>query len=127
MKKILAIDYGTKRIGLAISQANLAEPLAILSNNEIIFGKLMQIIQEEKIELILVGMSENQMADKTKKFALELKEQTAIPIQFIDETLSSKRVHQKLASSHMKLKKRQQPIDHYAAAEMLQEWLEINQ
>lgn len=124
MKKILAIDFGTKRIGLAVSRYSLAEPLEILDNDENLFESLLQILDSEKIELILVGMSENEMAQKTKRFTQKLKKVTLLPIEFADETLSSKNTHQKLATSHMKLKKRQSPIDHYAAAEFLQEWLD---
>ena len=80
----------------------------------------------EKIELILVGISENKMAEKTLEFIQKLKNYISIPLEFADETLSSSIIHQKLANSHMRLKKRQQPIDHYAAAEILEEWLEIN-
>jgi RNase H-fold protein (predicted Holliday junction resolvase) len=66
------------------------------------------------------------MAQKTKEFSQELKKNTSLPIEFTDETLSSKNVHQKLATSAMKLKKRQGSIDHYAAADFLQEWLDTN-
>ncbi len=126
MKKILAIDFGTKRIGLAVSRHSLADPLKILENDENLFKHLQQILDLEKIELIIVGMSENTMAIKTKIFIEKLKLKTNLPIKITDETLSSKNTHQKLANSHMKLKKRQEPIDHYAAAEFLQEWLEEN-
>ena len=126
MKKILAIDYGTKRIGLAVSRVNLAEPLKILINNENIFINITEVVEKEKIELILVGISENKMAEKTLEFIQKLKNYISIPLEFADETLSSSIIHQKLANSHMRLKKRQQPIDHYAAAEILEEWLEIN-
>jgi len=126
MKKILAIDFGTKRIGLAVNQHILAEPLEILANDDRLFDGLQQVLETEKIELILVGMSENEMARKTKEFVQELKKITSLPIEFVDETLSSKNVHQKLAVSAMKLKKRQGSIDHYAAAEFLQEWLDTS-
>lgn len=126
MKKILAIDFGTKRIGLAVNEHTLAEPLKIIKNDSQVFEKLKEVLAQEKIELILVGLSENKMAQKTKEFSQELEEITSIPIEFTDETLSSKNVHQKLATSAMKLKKRQGPIDHYAAAEFLQEWLDTN-
>ena len=126
MKKVLALDFGTQRIGLAISQHGLAEPLEVISNNDQVFEKIKQIIDREEADLILLGLSENQMAQKTKQFAQKLKKIIAIPLEFTDETLSSKNVHQKLATSPMKLKKRQGPIDHYAAAEFLQEWLDTN-
>ena len=124
--KILAIDFGTQRIGLAVSRHSLAEPLKIIDNDELVFEGIEQILEQEEIELILVGLSENKMAQKTKEFSQELKKITSLPIEFIDETLSSKNVHQKLATSAMKLKKRQGSIDHYAAADFLQEWLDTN-
>ena len=126
MKKVLALDFGTQRIGLAISHHGLAEPLKIINNDNQVYEKVKQIIDQEGANLILIGLSENQMAQKTKQFAKKLKEAIATPIEFVDETLSSQNTHQKLASSSMKLKKRQSPIDHYAAAEFLQEWLDTN-
>lgn len=126
MKKILAIDFGTKRIGLAVNRRSLAEPLEILENDELVFEKIKKILEQETIELILVGLSENKMAQKTKDFAQELQKITSLPLEFADETLSSKSIHQKLAASAMKLKRRQGPIDHYAAAEFLQEWIDTN-
>lgn len=126
MKKILAIDFGTKRIGLAVNKHTLAEPLKIIKNDNQVFEKLKEVLAQEKIELILVGLSENKMAQKTEEFTQEIEEITQLPIEFTDETLSSKNVHQKLATSAMKLTKRQGPIDHYAAAEFLQEWLDTN-
>ncbi len=126
MKKVLAIDFGTSRIGLAVSRFDLAEPLKIVKNNEQTIGQIRNIVEQEKIELSLVGLSENKMAQRTKDFAKKLVAEITIPLEFVDETLSSKNVHQKLADSPMKLKKKQGPIDHYAAAEFLQEWLDIN-
>ena len=126
MKKVLAIDFGTKRIGLAISHHGLAEPLKIIANNDQVSKQIKQIVDREKADLILVGLSENQMAQKTEQFVRELKKIVTVPIEFADETLSSQNIQQRLASSPMKLKKRRDPIDHYAAAEFLQEWLDTN-
>ena len=126
MKKILAIDFGTQRIGLAISHRSLAEPLEIIDNNNQATEKIKQIVKREKVGLILVRLSENKMAQKTDQFTQELKKYVTVPIEFTDETLSSKNTHQRLANSQMKLKKRQGPIDHYAAAGFLQEWLDTN-
>lgn len=126
MRKVLAIDFGTKRIGVAVSRATLAEPLLILPNNEVLWSALQEIVAAEEADLVLVGMSEREMALKTQEFTNTLEKYINVPIQFIDETLSSKTVHQKLAHSHMKRSKRQQPIDHYVAAELLQEWLDTS-
>ena len=127
MLKILAIDYGTRRIGLAVSIGNLAEPLKIIQNREAKIEDVLQICDKENIEMILVGISENQMAEQTLKFVQALQSVTQIPVVTYDETLSSQTVHRKLAHSGMKRSRRQQPIDHLAAAEFLQEYLDTRQ
>ena len=124
MKKVLAIDYGTKRIGLAVSRASLAEPWKILQNQAGVIAQIQQLAEAEKCDLILLGLSENKMAEQTKKFGQRLQKATAVKLEYVDETLSSTTVRKKLATSPMKLKKKQGPIDHYAAAVFLQEWLD---
>ena len=122
--KVLAIDYGTVRVGLAISMYSLADPLKIIANDENLFKNIVEICDEIDADQILVGMSENEMAKKIESFVLELKKHTDLPITFMDETLSSHTVHQKLKTA--KKSKRSADIDHYAAAEFLQEWLDEN-
>lgn len=124
--KTLAIDFGTKRIGLAISVATLADPLKIIPNNEQTISELKKIIEEESIKQILLGLSEQEMAEKIKDFAKLLENEINIPVIFYDETLSSKETHQKINLSHMKRSKKRQPIDHYAASHFLQEWLDMD-
>lgn len=124
MKKVLAIDYGTKRVGLAVNHAGLAEPLTIVANDENLVPWLKSLIEDQEIELILVGISEQKMAEKTKFFAEKLKTAVGIPLDFFDETLSSAEARKRLAHSSMKLKSKQGPIDHYAAAIFLQDWLD---
>lgn len=123
--KTLAIDFGTKRIGLAISVATLADPYQIIPNDQQTIPTIKRICLLENIKQILVGLSENETAQKTKIFAEQLKKESGLPVILFDETLSSKTVHTKLAASHMKKSKRQEPIDHYAASEFLQEWLDV--
>ncbi len=121
----LAIDFGTKRIGLAISVATLADPLTIIPNDGNSLNEIKKICQRENVKQILLGISEQVMAEKTKVFAGQLAQIIDLPIIFADETLSSKETHQKLATSHMKRSKRQAPIDHYAASQFLQEWIDL--
>ncbi len=120
----LAIDFGTKRIGLAINCNFLAEPYKILANDDYLFVHLKNILHEHKIEQILVGISENKMALKTKEFVKNLRKITRLSIKYADETLSSKTVHQKLVQAGVKMSKRRGPVDHYAAALILQDWLD---
>lgn len=126
MKPILAVDYGTKRIGLAISKGNLADPLIVLENNDDFFTKIKEICHQKDIGKIILGLSENKMAEQIKDFAKQLKAKLDIPIYFFDETLSSQQARKKLLIAKAKKKKRQGPVDHFAAALFLEEWLELN-
>jgi putative transcription antitermination factor YqgF len=120
--KTLAIDYGTVRVGVAVSRGSLADPLIVLSNTDTLVPVLKAIIADEEAELLLVGISENEMAKKTQAFVEKLRTEVSIPVFTTDETLSSKTVHHKLHLA--KKSKRSGAIDHYAAAEFLQEWLD---
>lgn len=133
IKKYLAIDYGTKRIGLATNYATLVEPLMVLENHtslsEPIVSQeaLMQIIQlcaAKEIAAIVLGLSESVMAQKTKLFAKLLESKISLPIHLVDETLSSQEVVARLQMAAASLKKRQGPIDHYAAALILENFLD---
>lgn len=126
MPQVLAIDYGTKRVGLAVSRGTLAEPLTVLENDAALFERLTTIIRDEHIDQIVVGVSEGEMADLTREFAQDLEEATGynIPLEFTDETLSSKEVEEKLKEKGIKQSTRTGPIDHFAATLILEGWLE---
>lgn len=131
-KTVLGVDYGSKRIGLAISRASLADPLTVIMNSDasnldpdFTIAKIKKICETEKVDLIIMGLSENEMAEKTKIFAKKLQKITKLPLEYFDETLSSQTVEKKLKDKSMKKSKRSGAIDHYAAAEILQEWMEI--
>lgn len=127
---VLAIDFGTVRIGLAISKYILAEPLKIIINDDSKFHKIKEICNEYDVKKIIVGMSENEMAVLTSSFTNELKTEIQLrwekkpSVEFMDETLSSHTVHEQLKLS--KKSKRGSDIDHFAAAVFLQEWLDEN-
>lgn len=123
---ILAIDYGTVRVGLAKSVLSLAQPLHVVPNNEKLLPYLAQLCQELQIDRIVVGISENVMADKTREFVKKLITEVTVPVEFWDETLSSQTVHQKAREMGWNKGKQRQAIDHLAAAEILQEWLDTH-
>ncbi len=125
-KVILAIDYGTRRVGLALSRVGLAEPLKVIANDSGAIGEITQICQQKGVKLILVGLSEGQMAQKTKKFVQKLKAELEVPVQLTDETLSTQEARQKLIKAQAKQKKRKGPVDHFAAASFLQNWLQTH-
>ena len=119
--KVLSLDYGTKRVGVAVSYASLAQPLMILPNDIYLIAKIEDLISQHHIHQIVVGLSENEMAKKTQNFVQQLQSVTSLPITFIDETLTSFQVHEWLKTASAK--KRREPIDHYAAAVILENFL----
>lgn len=131
---LLCIDYGTKRIGIAIATTPLAEPLevianAIKSNTEVVspqaMTRLLLLLDEHHIEKIIVGISEETMAEQTRIFIEKLSENTNLPIEEMDETLSSYQAYEYMKS--MKKSKREGVRDHYAAAHILQNYLDSHQ
>ena len=132
-QKYFAIDYGTQRIGTAVATTFLAEPLGVVPNNEAAFALLYELITQHTPDVIVVGLSEKAMAERTRKFVAELelylssKMLEVPPIEFADETLSSVEVYHKLYESGKRDIRQHGPIDHYAAAQILQEYLDLHQ
>lgn len=85
----LGIDFGTKNIGTAISVDGIISPHLTLANDSKIFGQLQKIIGEYQITQIYVGLSMGYMAELTKKFIKELARHTSLPIETVDESVST--------------------------------------
>lgn len=121
---ILAVDYGTVRVGLAISIATLAEPLAVLPQGPHIFKQIQRLCQEHQVRRVIVGESEGEMAVRSRAFANQLQQLVSVPVEMVDETLSSHQATQRLASTHRSTGRRQ-VVDDKAAAVFLQEYLDM--
>ncbi len=130
---ILCLDYGTRRIGVAVATTPLAEPLTVITNatknlQDVVtpqaLEEVLQLIDKLSIEKVLVGISEGKTAEKTAVFISKLTALTSIPIETIDETLSTHASIETL--SFQKKSKREGPRDHIAAAQMLQEYLDLS-
>src|SRR5512143_110080 len=97
--RILAVDFGEKRIGLATSDATgtLATPRRTLarSDDARAAAEILRFCEEEEIGLILLGLPrspegvESAFAARIRSFASKLAAQTAIPVRFHEETLTS--------------------------------------
>lgn len=132
--RILSIDYGEKRIGVAMSDPTrlIAQGVATLGNDERLFEKLLDIIKKEEIVRIVVGMpysgdgSKGKKALEVEEFIKRLKEHTPIELDTWDESYSSVNAHRAFIDIGMKKKKRQQKyrVDEMAARLMLQEYLD---
>lgn len=124
--RILGIDFGIKKIGLAISEGQLAEPykqLKVKSSKSKV-EKIKRICEEEKIEKIIIGISEGLMAEQTLDFGYQLRKVTGLPIEFEDETLTSEEAKNLLVKIGKPKKKRQKQIDAISAALILQNYLD---
>jgi len=118
--KTLGIDYGRRKVGLAIADGPLAEPLQVIrySDADVLKEKLNQIIKGEKIEKVIVGVSEGEMGKESENFAREIGAET------FDETLSTRDAQTLSREAGISRKKRRELEDAYAAAIMLQNWLD---
>ncbi len=122
--KVLSIDYGTKRIGLAISDETqtLARELAILSPDQF-WGQCQQLIDDNDVTQIVLGLPLNMSGGKTEKslevqeFYDQLQKRVAVPVELVDERLSSVMAEQISGQS--------QQIDSLAAQIFLQNYLNI--
>ncbi|MBU1046679.1 Holliday junction resolvase RuvX [Patescibacteria group bacterium] len=95
--KYLGIDYGEKNVGIAISDdgGNLAFAKTVLDNDKNLLKNILKIIEDDRIEVIVVGESinlngeENPIQKKILGFKKNLKENVKIPIHFQPEFLTS--------------------------------------
>ena len=126
--RILGIDYGRKKIGLAIAEtdSNLAEPLRVIrfQDFKILVAELRGIINNSGIEKIVLGVSEGKMAEETKKFGVKLRENLQVPVVFQDETLTTHIAQELSIKAGIKRKKRKKMEDAYSATLILQDYLE---
>lgn len=130
--RYLAIDYGTRHIGLAVCDRaeTIASPLAVIEGQKGLFEKIVGIVETENIEAVVLGLplnmddSQGPQAKLVLQFAEQLKKLIEIPIHFQDERLSSFAAEQKLASNEFRKKKKKKRLDAVAAAEILESFLE---
>lgn len=122
--KYLGIDFGLKRIGLAISEGDLASPWQILEvkNFSDAVEKIVRVIKEWAFEKIVVGLPEGKMGQNVVGFVNALKKD-GINVETADETLSSKKVRKAMILQGLPRKKRRLE-DAYSAAEILQNYLD---
>lgn len=133
--RILAIDYGRKRIGLAVSDVLglTAHPLAVItrSNRRNDLRRLRELCRVQSISRIVVGHplhmtgAAGDMADETARFAVRLEKELGLPTELFDERLTSWEAETDLTVTRSRRRKGA-PVDDLAAAILLREYLEKN-
>lgn len=137
--RTLAIDHGTRRIGLALSDSGgkIATPYEVLqvAAPAAAILQIVEIINAEDVERIVIGFplnmdgSRGPASKKVLDFAQSLRAKTAKPIIFVDERLSSFEAEQSLAERRrggekLTRKSKKERLDALAAARFLQEFLD---
>lgn len=144
-RAVLAVDYGRARIGLALAdmEARIARPIGTLlrKNRNEDMRRLREVIREHGVRQVIVGLplrldgTRGAMAQEAARFAERIRKQIGLPVEMVDERLSSWEAEQQLekkiihrgTESAEKRKKRQEgkdSVDALAAAVILREYLE---
>lgn len=117
--KILAIDWGEKRIGLAISDGTLAEPLGVAGSVE----ELEKVIRQEGVRQVVLGLPEGKHRKRVGELGVRLGEELGVEVIFRSEVLSTGEVLKKTIEAG-KGRRSRQNLDALAAALLLQEHLD---
>ncbi|MEI7884207.1 MAG: Holliday junction resolvase RuvX [Clostridia bacterium] len=133
--RIVSLDVGTKRIGVAVSDpmGMIAQPytvIYVLHQKEKTWQKLAELLQLLEAELIVIGLPRNMngsygpKTEEIKAFATELQLYTKLEIVFIDERLTTVIANKALLEGNVSRKNRKEAVDAMAAALILQTYLD---
>lgn len=140
---ILAIDYGRKRLGLALSDESgvTTRPFATWTrtNRRRDLARLRELTRQHRVRRIVVGLplhldgATSEMAEEAQAFAGRVQKHLAIPVDMMDERLSSWEAHETVSASASKIRRRRGPsarasekpsLDEIAAAIILRDYLD---
>ena len=132
MGRVAAIDFGTKRIGLAVSDKNrkIALPVDVVEGGKNAIKNIREALPLKEVDLILIGLpvemsgKRGPMAQIVEQFAKTLQDALSIPVQLIDERLSSKGADMLLKEMSLNRKQRTEKLDMVAATLLLQTYLD---
>ena len=116
----LSIDYGSKRIGIAISTEGLIEPLTVVKNDSKFLEYLNKVISEYKIEKVFIGVSEGLFAQRTLEFVEFIKKNISLPVETVEESVSTIEAQAIFKANKKHQKDYNNKIDAIAAAVILQ-------
>lgn len=132
--RILALDYGTHRIGLAVSDplgiTAQGLPTLLRKNKRTDLAYLRDIVAQNEIREIVVGLplrlsgAESSSTEKAREFAEMLKKEFSLPVHLWDERFTSVEANRVLRESEMSIKKRGEAVDRLSAVLILQAFLQ---
>lgn len=126
--RIAALDYGARRVGVAVAdtEIGIALPATVLPND---LEQIARWLQRERIELVVMGAPYLMWGEKGERvlevetFAQQLRERLNIPIELLDERLTTQEAERRLRESNSKRAKSKQAMDAVAAAILLETYL----
>ncbi len=134
MSRLLGIDYGTVRIGLALSDPTrtLASPLPFLENNspQQVTQALSALIQTHQISALIIGLPRNMdgtygpSAQKVRDFISQIQQDIPLPITPIDERLTTAQASKQLTGIGLNQKQLRKKVDSSSACLILQQYLD---
>ncbi len=126
---IIAIDYGGRRIGVAVSDSGaIARPHSVVKNEGDVIEKLAGLAKDLEAETIVLGVprrpNSSSGEQKFRDFAERLRQKTCKVVVLWDEALTTTEASRQLRDNGMKRREAQREIDMHAAAVILQSWLD---
>ena len=130
--RYMAIDFGDKRTGLAVCDADetIASPLSVLVGQGALAERIAEVIKTQQIDAVVFGLPLNMDGTEggrvkiVRKFADQLAAYIDVPVHFHDERLSSFDADGKFAGSELTRKQKKRRLDAVAAATILQSFLD---
>ncbi len=130
MNNILCLDIGQKRIGCACKKDNVIIGLPVIYNFDNIktITQIGQVCREHAIEKIIIGLPKNKntlQTDKIHTFAMEIAKKLNLPIDYVDESFTSKEAERILQNSNLdeKSEKYKEEVDTISAKLILEQYL----
>lgn len=135
--RVLGLDFGSKTVGVAIS-----DPLGITAQGvEIIrreregkirptLQRIEELVEEYDIKKVVLGLpfnmngTEGERAEKTREFAESIERRTGLPVEFMDERLTTVAADRAMIEMDIRRENRKEYVDEIAAMLILQTWLE---
>ena len=131
MARYLGIDYGTKRVGIAISDGLglMARPLEVVARTDVV-SRVEDIVSSYDVTGLIIGLPtalgghEGESAEGARSLGEELATATGLEVEYVDEKFTSRMAEEALLDTGMKRRKRRETVDKVAAAIILQEYLD---
>lgn len=132
MKRYIALDYGGKRIGVAVSDpmGSMALPRDFIPNDKSFLLTLKEMLKEDDIADVVIGLpvqmdgQDSVTTTRVRKIGMQIEKQLKVAVHFQDERLSTQAVERELIGFDVSRKKRKTLVDSGAAAFILQSFLD---